>query len=1032
MSLPLTSPWDHLLLGALALVPAALTGWWGRSLAPLADDPALAERLVAHRQRVLRAVVVTAVVLGVAGPGDLLWTLPLLLVSRATAAFPLRRVLLGETWTLARYLASGARLYLGLAGFWVLLALAPTLVQRGGGWAAVLVAGALGAWNHGYAAVLLWLLRARPLEEATLTSRFAGVIARSGLVAPRVWRAGPPGAVIANALALPALGRASVLFSETLLERLGAEEVTAVFAHEVGHLEQHTPARLRRLYLTALLLIGMGTGGVPILAAAVPGLGPPLALLWPVLVLVLLAVRARSAQAHEYASDRRAVELCGSAEALVSALVKLHAIARLPRRWQQELERSASHPSLARRIQAIRAASAPADPALAGDVVYLSDEPGVALAFGDDGLHQFWKVPPGDTLSREALQRTAGVVRSVRYEQLAELRVAARAGGAPELVVVERDGERRRVRLRAQDLEGLQRTLDRVDPLLPAPPPGQGATRPLARIAALVGALAALAGGPLWSVLLVTLLAAWRPVARLLLAAAAAALAATLLVLHRQAGGPEQHLTLAAGAALLAGVALWVRRRDGNGTDWPDQRLPGWLPGALAVLAVATWALPLGLAQGSLLRLTQTFGAAVGASALPLAAAALIAQSKRRRWRWTAVPLALAACAPVVIGTPWFRAQFVRDPLLAPSPALAVAHPALTELARFEVGPWASQPRVSPGGLRVAVTEGDLDPESESPAAFQVYGGGADPREVEAADVQFLDDARLVTLTPDAGGLTVALHALQGDPPAPWQVRLSGLHAGRLALAPETGQWRVLGEARDGRLVRFEGRVAEASLERTEWPVPPGASRWTLQGLAGSGAIALWLSEEPGSPRPGWAGPLLASLAGFWPVRSSLYAAGASEVALLAVSEADLTCLEPPVGAHEALCLASDGETTHVLAAAGQERRTRGLATVRGRLWPKALASGGIVVGSWNGAPALLDLPARRLLHLRLAGGCGATEAAYGSGLVTLVSPGAERSTVTLYRLGEGAPGALRTDASIAGQDGARGTTPGLAGGATL
>ena len=85
MNIPLTVPWTEVFLGALALLPAALTWWWGLELARLGDDPALAERLVAHRQRILQAVILSVVVLGVAGPDALVWTLPLLLVAPTAA-----------------------------------------------------------------------------------------------------------------------------------------------------------------------------------------------------------------------------------------------------------------------------------------------------------------------------------------------------------------------------------------------------------------------------------------------------------------------------------------------------------------------------------------------------------------------------------------------------------------------------------------------------------------------------------------------------------------------------------------------------------------------------------------------------------------------------------------------------------------------------------------------------------------------------------------------------------------------------------
>jgi Zn-dependent protease with chaperone function len=70
---------------------------------------------------------------------------------------------------------------------------------------------------------------------------------------------------------------------------------------------------------------------------------------------IALGRRAAKSQQHETESDLRAAALCGDPEALVRGLVKLHLHARIPRRYDVDIERAASHPSLVRRIQAIRA-----------------------------------------------------------------------------------------------------------------------------------------------------------------------------------------------------------------------------------------------------------------------------------------------------------------------------------------------------------------------------------------------------------------------------------------------------------------------------------------------------------------------------------------------------------------------------------------------------------------------------------------------------------------------------------------------------
>ena len=71
---------------------------------------------------------------------------------------------------------------------------------------------------------------------------------------------------------------------------------------------------------------------------------------------VLPALRGHK-QKHETESDLRSAALTGNPEVMVRALIKLYEMMKLPRRLDPSIEVRASHPSLARRIQAIRAAS---------------------------------------------------------------------------------------------------------------------------------------------------------------------------------------------------------------------------------------------------------------------------------------------------------------------------------------------------------------------------------------------------------------------------------------------------------------------------------------------------------------------------------------------------------------------------------------------------------------------------------------------------------------------------------------------------
>jgi hypothetical protein len=153
----------------------------------------------------------------------------------------------------------------------------------------------------------------------------------------------------------------------------------------------------------------------------------PLQTVWPIVLFAFMALRAQQRQAHETASDLRALALTHDPDALIRALSKLHACARVPRRWDTEFERHATHPSLARRIQAIHAAAGTAPAALNEAATFAGMDGGSAVTFFDDRL--VWS-------ESQVTHHTVG------YGQLTMLRVDARPSGATRLIAVD-DGDRR-------------------------------------------------------------------------------------------------------------------------------------------------------------------------------------------------------------------------------------------------------------------------------------------------------------------------------------------------------------------------------------------------------------------------------------------------------------------------------------------------------------------------------------------------------------------------------------------------------------
>src|SRR5262245_11628396 len=109
------SPSMAALLGLLAVTPALLQLWWGRRLAQQSEDAALAEQLLAFRNRRRQVVGAAAGVL-LWHAHSVFWPWLVLLVTSVAAAYPLRRALYGETWNVAGYLWFAVRLIVAVWG----------------------------------------------------------------------------------------------------------------------------------------------------------------------------------------------------------------------------------------------------------------------------------------------------------------------------------------------------------------------------------------------------------------------------------------------------------------------------------------------------------------------------------------------------------------------------------------------------------------------------------------------------------------------------------------------------------------------------------------------------------------------------------------------------------------------------------------------------------------------------------------------------------------------------------------------------
>ena len=811
---------------ALALAPAVVAWWTGRSVLAHADDPALPELLFERRKRLVGFTVAGIVTLTLLFADEALWAVPLLWIALLLSARPVRRELFGERLGMLPYLRYALSSTIGQAGVWLLAATTPALAiyfalgvapndhevaVHAAAWVGGAFAVVVGLWQYNYAIVHLALHRASPLRASaapTLMARLDAVIERAsrGLFKrPEIYRYGAPGAYVMNALAIPSLSQPAVALGDTLLATLSDDEIVAVFAHEIAHHEQFT-GRRRQMRLRLLLLVVL-IGGLP--ALLVDGLPRPaaLAMAWcvPLFLAIPLGRRVGKRREAETESDLRAVALTdGNADALVSALTKVHLYSRVPRRWPHATEKGATHPSLARRIQALRTAvnavEHPQAQVAAPLAAFRSTQAGLVIAFARDRAYWFEGVPPDTPLELHALRDAASSYRAIAYADLTDLHLNVR-DNTRVVDTTDRDGRRWRAPIAADDVSAVQAALDRVDVKLgqrrsAGSPAGANAVRWLALILLVLLGTA----GELGIAMLPILLVLVRPTLSAAVASIAAiAVARVLLALPVIAwADPVRQVALL--FTLSVGIILAfqsVRRTRAEASRGNTRRLThegqlvaGVFAAIALLMSAAVWPLvterPASLVSHPLAILIATLLFAAGGSLLTIPS---------RWWRTGGALLSatMLAGGAVVSGDGWLTR---RTRPLAWSTRRLTAHGAV---------------RVAGGGLTLGASpSGDLFAISQYQPLRRGQGGGtryvigrfSNPpsivRSSTAVTIAFVDDETLVVLDSASGdSLEVRGERIvpdtDGRPSILWRERLPAVEAPQLQLDRSRGKWLVLG-----------------------------------------------------------------------------------------------------------------------------------------------------------------------------------------------------------------------------------------------
>jgi len=978
----------------LALLPAALNLWWTHRL-PTGDDTALPERHMALTQRVSAATTSCAIGIGIVAGWHALWIVPLQILALVCTTHRTRQRLFGETWPLHRYLLWRLRMFGGVWAYWVCLALTPALVVYTPHplrwWAAAAAFVVLASWNRWYMRVLLFVLGATRLTRSDLDERFQHVFRRARVDAPEIWRVGCGGGTLMNALALPSLTGNGVLFFDLLLERLSVEEITAILAHEVAHLEHYTP-RLRRLWL-----IGLGAIALLVLVGAMGDVWNDVPSWLPVLSIAAvvggLALRAQRLRPKETEADLRAVDLCENPEALVSGLTHVYAANRIPRRWSARTEERATHPSLAKRIADIRRHAQTADPVAAPAaerVVVASPEPGRWALIEDDRLTFLW-TGAGETAAAGDLVERAQRLERLLFTDLVELRLAAGRGGALALTAMDRHARRFSLAVHERDAADVEAALDRVDHLIAPSHPRSSRVRIGERLTAFVALMMSSAFGAFAAILVPALLVLRRPTRRLMIALSTALIGAASAFAVKADVSYAGMLVL----AMLSALALWEARALHHDETTGDLTAWRWIEPVAFTLPVVVGVALIAVDTRNLFDLHVSVRDRAWFAASTMALAAFWWCSPAAHSRRIASYMAVVAAAAIVVGCPWFLVNVVRDDLVASMPVLEERTVSLEAGSKQTVDGWFDSVSLAPDGdtfLLSADAEDDEETEDEFQSRRQFLVGAASgwSRSLEAPQAVLVDANRVLAWERTANGGRLHVDDARTGRET-WTLPIESEGIWSLQAAPD-GRWRAV--TRHGRkMTRIDGRVGSSDTRDTTWTIPVGEGY--ADARVGEGPFALGIVST-------WRQLLIAEPHEEWRTTTRLVRASLENQTNIATSHLGVECPMSPIGVDTIVCVSFDGRWSRFWRFDPDSGRLSGAGQRYGRLWGLRQITGTLLAARAGVQSIFIDLDERAsttLLHSR--GACSVNDVAVAAGTIAMACAGPDTTDVTFYRLPE-------------------------------
>jgi len=924
-----------LVAAAIAFVPAIVAYLRGRHIARFADDPALPERLFAGRHKMsgVLAVAISALLMmtGLAA----IWAIPLTVIAYCSAGLPLRRILYNETWSLRIYLSFVIRFFVAGWSFWILVSALPAVALLGDerAWIVALILGAgLMLLAGRQTEVIRWVIGARPILDEAIRARFDRLVTAAGIAPPHLEFVDLKGGSVANAFAASSLRRSAVIFTGPLLQRLDADESDSICAHELAHIEYHNPKRLRRQRLVSRSLVAGGALLGPLLQQLVPSFASLACLMWPCVVLIALLILVHDRQKHETASDLRAIALTGNPEALVRALVKLHAIARVPRRWDADLERHMSHPSLKRRIQDIRAAAGTTPAALGDTSVFESADGAARVVFHDETLE--WN-------------EGASASYRLRYDRLSELRIEATPSRDTRLVAADRAGHRWQMPIRLDDVPRIQAVLDIVDARVETSAAVTSIKPQLTHAVTLIVLIVSLNAG-LIAVSLVAAMNFARPAAPLLSAAGLAAMAGAVISWRNPTSmygylSDEYGMTFAAvllvGGALLLWLAYAGRRDEVTVRTWK-------LVAVMAVAALASWLVPITGSGIDALGLHLAAREWPSTVLLPVALAGATMWSARTALRVASAVAIVASASAAGIGSQTFLDRFGSDLFLVPATNLEVR--TLNDpVSEFTVPFSISELQLSPGGRSIAAVARSRDNRTK----IHIGRAGESLTPIDADGALFIDDDRALAWSVDGSRTDLREVLVDAPESAGWQLRVTGVSTPAVSLDPESRRWRLASPAGVNVMEAREGVVGTQQITSYRWSVPTGRMTPFIPiALSRDRALAV-------EPRPDLASPISDPLSAFvfvlasaprW--RSTIWALGPDGAIDLGTSRLEVQCHVLPL-ANRGACHVFDASRTRFFAIDAETRGITAVASLPGRFFAGQEAQGAWVTGWYQSSP---------------------------------------------------------------------------------